>query len=211
MYGQTGIAARTDYLVSGPRECTIFLTASKPSGDEGRVFCARTIDGGRTFDFLSWIGPEPDGYAIMPASLRLSKSRILCAIRCRGARKDSSPAESWIDLYASDDNGKTWAYLNRPVPRTGKGGNPPALTRLRDGRLCLTYGYRDAPFNICARLSRDSGQTWPEEILLRGSAGNHDIGYTRTVQRSDGKMVTVCYFNDHPDAERYIAATIWEP
>jgi hypothetical protein len=23
--------------------------------------------------------------------------------------------------------------------------------------------------------------------------------------------VTVYYFNDHPDGERYIAATLWEP
>jgi len=31
------------------------------------------------------------------------------------------------------------------------------------------------------------------------------------VQRPDGKMVTVYYFNDAPDHERQIAATVWEP
>jgi hypothetical protein len=31
------------------------------------------------------------------------------------------------------------------------------------------------------------------------------------VQRSDGKILTVYYFNDHPDTERYIGATIWDP
>ncbi len=29
------------------------------------------------------------------------------------------------------------------------------MIKLRDGRLCLTYGYRAAPFGIRARLSED--------------------------------------------------------
>ena len=33
--------------------------------------------------------------------------------------------------------------------------------------------------------------------------------YTRSVQRPDGKLVTVYYWLDEPRAERYIAATIW--
>ena len=78
MFGFTGIAARTDYLVSGPSTCTLFLTAAKADGEEGRIFCTRTTDGGKSFDLLSPIGPEPSGFAIMPASLRLSPTRILC-------------------------------------------------------------------------------------------------------------------------------------
>ena len=211
MFGQTGIAARTDYLVDSADACTPFLTAAKPNGDEGRVFCARTIDGGRNFEFVSWIGPEPAGFAIMPASVRLSDSRILVAVRCRGAKREWEAAQNWIDLYASDDNGATWNYMNRPVASTGVGGNPPTLTQLHDGRLCLTYGYRDVPHSIRAKLSADDGVTWDEEIILRDYGGNHDIGYPRTVQRPDGVMVTVYYFDDHPDGERYIAATLWQP
>jgi hypothetical protein len=40
---------------------------------------------------------------------------------------------------------------------------------------------------------------------------NWDLGYPRTVQRSDGKIVTVYYFNEAANKERYIAATIWDP
>ena len=205
MFGQKGIAARTDYLVSSAHECTLFLTSTRSDGEEGRVFCARTEDGGRTFSFVSWIGPEPEGFSIMPAGVRLSESRILAAVRCRGRDRN------WIDLYASDDNGATWDTMNRPVTSTGTGGNPPAMIRLCDGRLCLTYGYRDAPYGIRARLSADGGETWGEEIVLREDGGNHDVGYPRTVQRADGKVVTVYYFDDRPDGERYIAATVWEP
>ena len=46
--------------------------------------------------------------------------------------------------------------------------------------------------------------------MLRDDGGCHDLGYPRTVQRHDGKIVTVYYFNDHPEGERYIATTIWE-
>jgi hypothetical protein len=82
---------------------------------------------------------------------------------------------------------------------------------LKDGRLALTYGYRSAPYGIRARLSADAGRSWGGEIMLRQDGGAWDLGYTRTVQRPDGMLVTVYYFNDKPDQERYIAATIWNP
>jgi hypothetical protein len=91
------------------------------------------------------------------------------------------------------------------------GGNPPALIQLRDGRLCLTYGYRDPPFQIRATLSEDAGRSWAAPIVLRSGAGCHDLGYPRTVERSDGAAVTAYYVNDAPDGERYIAATLWNP
>lgn len=209
MFGQPGIAARTDYLVSGQDTCTLFLTAAKPNGEEGRVFCARTTDGGKRFDFLSWIGEEPEGYGIMPASVRLPDTRILAAVRCQEGGTDRR--RNWIDLYQSEDEGTSWTYLSRPVENAGNGGNPPAMLLLEDGRVCITYGYRDAPFGIRAVLSDDGGTTWSEDIVLRDDGGNHDVGYTRSVQRADGQVVTVYYYDDHPDSERYIAATIWKP
>ncbi|RKY04705.1 exo-alpha-sialidase [Candidatus Poribacteria bacterium] len=204
-FGLPGIAARTDYLVLGRERCLLFLTAAKSDGNEGRVFCIQTRDGGRTFEFLSWIGPEPEGFAIMPASVRLPDSKMLVAVRCRGREGN------WIDLYASDDEGKSWRYVTRPVENTGRGGNPPTLTLLQDGRLCITYGYRNPPFRICAKLSEDGGESWGEELILREGAGDGDIGYPRTVQLPDGTIVTVYYWNDRPDGERYIAATLWRP
>jgi hypothetical protein len=211
MFGQTGIAARTDYLVDGPESCTLFLTAAKPDGQEGRVFCARTTDGGKSFDFVSWITPEPEGYTIMPASLRLPSGRILTAVRCSEAMNTTTSRHCWIDLYASDNNGLSWQHLSRPVPDAGKGGNPPTLTRLLDGRLCLTYGFRNPPFAIQATLNADEGVTWGEPITLHHNAGNHDLGYPRTYLRPDGTMVTAYYFNEDEDLERYIAATLWKP
>ena len=81
---------------------------------------------------------------------------------------------------------------------------------LRDGRLCLTYGYRAEPWGIHARLSEDNGVTWTEPIVLRDDGSDRDLGYPRTVQRPDGKIVTVYYFQGKKFIERYIAATIWD-
>jgi hypothetical protein len=201
-FGQKGIAARTDYRIDGKHEMTMFLTAAKSNGREGRVICVRTTDGAKTWEFVSFVQPEPEGddYGIMPSSVRLSPNTILTAIRHR----------HFIDLYRTDDNGKTWSYVTRPVPDTGR-GNPPSMLKLNDGRLALTYGYRAEPFSIHARLSSDNGATWSEPIILRGGGGNWDLGYTRTVQRPDGKLVTIYYFNDAVDGERYISSTIWDP
>jgi hypothetical protein len=203
-FGQTGIAARTDYIIEDRDSCILFLTAAKSNGEEGRVFCSRTIDGGGSFDFLSFIGPEPEGFSIMPASVELDE-KILVAVRCREEGKN------WIDLYSSGDRASSWEYMNRPVDNTGVGGNPPTLHRLPNGRLCLVYGFRDAPHGMRAKPSEDDGESWGKEIVLRDDGGNHDLGYPRTCIRPDGKVVTVYYFNDHPDGERYLAATVWDP
>jgi hypothetical protein len=201
-FGQKGIAARTDYLVDGPRELTMFLTAAKSNGREGRVICVRTTDGGLNWALVGMVGPEPEGndYAIMPSSLRLSPTSILTLVRHR----------QWIEAYSSADNGTSWTHVVRAVPDTGR-GNPPSLLKLRDGRLAVTFGYRAAPFGIRARISGDQGRSWGEEVVLRADAADWDLGYTRSVQRADGKVVTVYYYNDAASTERYIAATIWTP
>jgi hypothetical protein len=85
------------------------------------------------------------------------------------------------------------------------------LLRLKDGRLAITYGFRSEPFGIRTVISSDEGKTWSEPITLRQDGGTWDLGYTRSAVRPDGKVVTVYYFNDRKDAERFIGATIWDP
>ena len=204
LFGQDGIAARTDYVVNGAHDCLLFLTAPKENGREGRPLCVRTTDGGKSWQFRSWIGPEPGGYAIMPSTVRLGEEELLSAIRCH------DESRNWIETYRSLDDGRSWKLDLTPAPDLGE-GNPPSLIQLKDGRLCLTYGHRAAPFGIRVRLSGDRGRTWAREIILRDNGGGRDVGYPRSAQRSDGKVVTVYYFHDQPASERYIAATIWDP
>jgi hypothetical protein len=207
LFEQPGIAACTDYLDNGPRDCLLFLTASKSNQREGRPICVRTTDGGKSWAFVGYIGPEPAGYAIMPSTVRIGPRGLLTTVR----RSESEPKRSWIEAWTSADDGESWSLLNEPVSDTGE-GNPPHLIRLGDGRLCLTYGVRAKPFGIFARLTSDAGRSWGERITLRDDGGGRDIGYPRSVQRSDGKLVTVYYlWDESTEPERYIAASIWDP
>lgn len=206
--GYPGILARTDYLIEGPNSMLAMLTVSKSNNREGRVGCFRTRDGARSWNHVAWIGPEPEDYAIMPATVRVSAARLVCVVRRTG----------WLAGYVSDDNGTRWRPLADPIADTGK-GNPPALVRLSDERLCLAYAVREtAPethSRICVRFSHDDGESWGGEIVLRDNDGaNWDIGYPRMVQRPDGTLVLLYYYN-HAFAEkpsfRYIAATLFDP
>ncbi len=209
---------RTAYLVSDTGALDLFMSArERPTTGPLNVvydksFLARTTGGARSFAFVAWIVGREDPYrAMMPAPVRLSPSDLVVALR----RKSGS--ENWIDGFASTDNGANWSFLSR-IGRTEEGnqfnGNPPAMTRLADGRLCCAFGNRSRR-QIVATLSEDGGATWgPERVLrndFRSANGWPDLGYCRLFQRTDGRLVTV-YFWCTPDRpQTHIAATIWEP
>jgi hypothetical protein len=202
------IAARTDYLIEDSNSCMAFLTAAKSNDREGRIFCARTDDGGLSWQLVSWVGPEPgNGFRIMPSTVHTRKNELLLTSRVRdpGTKK-----ERFIDAWLSPDKGQSWENLGRPVEDLGE-GNPPCLIRLNDNRLCLTYGRRADPYSICAKISSDQGRTWGNPRVLRNDGAGRDIGYVRSVQRPDGKVVTLYYFHDEENPERYIGCTIWDP
>ena len=214
----TKISARNDYMIEDSNSCMAFFTSAKSDNKEGRVLCARTDDGGLTWKLVSWVGPEPDkGFRIMPSTVRISDNELFLTSRVRHEEGDwnelslmERAKSRYIDSWESGDNGKTWTYVGKPVDDLGE-GNPPALLKLRDGRLCLTYGFRAEPFSICARMSDDNGKTWSNPIVLRNDGAGRDIGYVRSVQRPDGKVVTIYYFQDREHPERYIGCTIWNP
>jgi hypothetical protein len=199
-----GIAARTDYIVESKRSAIAFVTQAKDNGREGRPVCVRTTDGGLTWKLVSPIGDEPSGFSIMPSTVRLPDATLLSTVRVHEGESNR------IDAYVSHDNGSTWTLRSQAAETGAFNGNPPSLLRLKDGRLCVTYGYRSEPYSIRARFSSDGGKTWGDVLTIRGDGAAWDLGYPRTVQRPDGKLVTVYYFNDAPHTERFIAATIWE-
>ena len=207
---------RTDYLVLSPQDCLIFMAVKDISGNRSdRTFCVRTTDGGLSFEFVSWIVPYQDRHrAVMPAAVRISDWKIAVAVRRRDLdKKNKRPC--WIDAYASEDGGTVWNFRSR-VGETGRhNGNPPALLRLGDGRLCCIYGNRDKR-EIRARLSRDEGHSWGDERILRSdfqadSFDDPDLGYPRAVERSDGRILTFYYWATAKHPHNHIAATIWDP
>ncbi len=208
-----GIVTRTDYIIEGKHELTAFLTVGFIDGDEDwrKVACVRTNDGGKTWRFLSWIEPDGD-HLIMPSSVRLGPSKILTLVR------RTEPPE--MASYISDDNGYSWIKRDNP-PRVDGKGHPPALLKLQDGRLLLLYGIRrnetkPEGIGIYAKTSSDEGKTWSKATQIRGGDGAiWDIGYPQMVQRPDGKIVAVYYYNNAGNKDktdyRYIAATLFDP
>jgi hypothetical protein len=206
---------RTAYLVEGPQELLLFCSSrQRPRGGgiafREKPFLARTVDGGATFGFVSWIVPWDDPHrAVMPAPVRLGTSRLVAALR----RK--SQHCNWIDCYASLDNGLTWSLLSR-VGKTEDGnefnGNPPALVRMADGRLCCAYGHRSRR-QILAKYSVDEGQTWTSAQVIRkgfhSANGWPDLGYVRLFQRQDSRLVAVYFWCTEDRPQTHIAATVF--
>jgi hypothetical protein len=213
------LTSRTDYVINGESDCHIFLSAYEEQVQarlQDRAMCARTVDGGQTIQFLSWIGEPLKVRAVMPSTVRIDENHLISALRRRFDRKyENKPPlpENWIDVYESLDNGKSWHFISK-VAETDMGkhnGNPPCLVKLKDGRLAVTYAFRARPYGIRARLSDDAGKSWGEELHLRDDGRTYDIGYTRSVQRTDGKIVTIYYYTTKINREQHIAATIWDP
>jgi hypothetical protein len=205
---------RTDYLVLGPEEMLVFLSARDPERSRSdKVFVARTTDGGKTFELHSWVVPWSDPYrAVMPATVRVSDTKLVTAIR----RRTMDPGDGWVDAYVSEDTGASWSLLSRVGETGGSNGNPPGLVRLTDGRLFCAYGNRDRR-DIVGRFSLDDGATWEPELVLRD--GYHadsydeanDLGYPRVTQNADGQLVVTYYWPAAEPPHTYIAATIFDP
>jgi hypothetical protein len=207
------ITARTDYVVEDAQRCLVLMSA-RGAADLGadRVFCARTTDGGHSFSFVAWVVPPTDPYrAVMPASVRCDSGQLVTAIR----RREPGTEHCWIDAYASADAGRTWRWVSK-VADTGEwNGNPAALTKLRDGRLCCAFGDRAAR-RMQALFSLDEGASWGQGVTLRDDfcADAHDepdFGYARVCQRADGQLVAIYYWATAALPHQHIAATIWAP
>ena len=208
---------RTAYLAEGSGNLLLFLSARRPSQGSklqvhltDKAFVARMTKGGKAFTFLSWIVPKDDPYrAVMPAPVRLSQDRLVAALRRKSAH------HNWIDAYASDDGGKSWHHLAQvgaTEDANAYNGNPPALVRTFDGRLCCVYGHRSRR-QIIVRVSHDGGATWGPEMALRSDFasvnGQPDLGYPRLFQRPDGKLVTAYFWCTAERPQTHIEASIF--
>jgi sialidase-1 len=152
-----------------------------------RVGVCESKDDGRTWQWLADI-PARDGdrlYAYHELhAVETGDGRLVAHIRNENAQNQNETLQS-----ESTDGGRTWS-VPHPI---GVWGLPSFLTRLRDGRLLMTYGHRRPPLGNQARLSEDHGQTWSDAMILSGDGTSGDLGYPSTVQLEDDSLVTVWY------------------
>jgi len=213
------LTSRTDYIVLGPKECLVFMsgeTGLVESNYQDRSFCARTDNGGKTFEFQGWMTHNTEVRSVMSSTVYVGDRHLVSVMRRKHEQRyDDRPSiiKNWIEAAESKDNGKTWTSLGK-VADTDLGehnGNPPAMVKCSDGRLCIVYGYRDFPYGIRARFSCDKGRTWSEEYALRTDGRIWDLGYPRMVVRPDGKLVTMYYYTTKEIPAQHISVSIWDP
>lgn len=205
------LSPRTDYILLDERSCLVFISAkSSQEGARERIGVIASEDGGQSFRFVAWVTPESDeARAIMSQTVRLGDGELVLTHR-RIPRRDE-PAS--IEAYGSSDGGASWRHLSR-IETMLTSSNPPATVRLADGRLACVYGDRNVK-QIQGRYSSDSGSSWSEEFVIRDGFASldddPDLGYTRLVQRSDGKLVAMYYWATSEHPQQHIAASIWTP
>ncbi len=168
------------------------------------VYAARLNANGETVGELQCIAlyPDKDIKYYEPHAAQMPNGDILVAIRAE--RKE--PRLRTIYLCRSTDGGKTFTS---PLP-TGWCGLPPHIFVTSRGEVVLTYGRREAPFGIRARISRDNGYTFGEELVLRNDGASGDLGYPCTTQNARGELVTVYYMkNQNTLYAADIEYTVW--
>ncbi|HBK46395.1 MAG TPA: hypothetical protein DDZ67_08160 [Xanthomonadaceae bacterium] len=111
--------------------------------------------------------------------LVLPDGRVLLAMRSLVERSSYR-----LDLYASDDGGRSWSFLSTidrnesPGGRNDRGVWEPMLARLPDGALSVLYADETLadgapPYNqvVSQRLSRDGGKTWGNKRAIVAEPG----------------------------------------
>jgi len=168
-------------------------------GDSGHAYVYRSADSGKTWTFHEIIADSRGQIPMNETSLiDLGGGHILAFVRT---------GDSVDHLYRAEsvNCGITWGRL----ADSGITGHPADLLRLNNGHILLAYGYRHAPFGVRARISKDNGQTWGDELILRDDGLNGDLGYPMSIQLVDGTIFTVYYFRSAGGGPTHIAGTLW--
>lgn len=155
---------------------------------EGRTCAARSRDDGRTWNTLGAVPLAPGMSAWQlhePHVAELPSGKLVGLIRYHGA---TGTGFSLLQTE-STDGGWTWTTAHE----IGVVGSPPHLIRHSSGALLCSYGYRERPFGQRVIISRDEGNTWDADWILRDDGPSSDLGYPCSVELEDGTLMTVYY------------------
>ena len=178
-----------DILAGEDGKLRVALYGSNP----GSTFVFSSPDDGKTWGEPAILNPKAVIHE--PAIFHLGKGQWLAAARLNG-----------LDIYRSNDDARTWSLEQK---LTGPGQHPGHVTRLRNGRLLLTYGNRQVPQGVDVRFSDDEGKTWSKPIRVMHFEG--DGGYPSSVQLPDGQVVTAYYAQRIESHNQYhMGVVIWD-
>lgn len=182
----------------------------------GAIVAAESRDKGLTWQVVGKIPMYPPDCTEAPSGVsylceahvvEASPNHLVTMIRYEEIPRPTDKKRSFLWQSDSFDAGRTWTDPRR----TSILGKPPHLTRLRDGRILVTYGYRHLPYGERACISNDGGKTWDyaNEIILCDDAPSSDLGYPSSVQLADGTIYTVYYQQARAGEKPSVMAMRW--
>ena len=181
-----------------------------------RCFMLRSDTGGLDWEYWSTIAYDPAGIISFeePALGRTADGVLVCMMRTehqpRGRHQNM-----WF-AYSTND-GESWSV---PEP-TELWGYPADFTRLQDGRMLCTYGYRRDPWGVRVCVSEDGLRWHPaNELTVRvGGVAPPEavpglywhIGYPTSIQLHDGTILTVDHqWTQEEPYVQYVVGMLWE-
>lgn len=158
-----------------------------------------SADFGESFIYRGLIASNETAGFSEPALCLLDDGRIIAFLRTHGL-------EGKLAYITSDDGGISWS---KPILSRIR-GHPFHPLKLSDGRIFLSYGHREEPFGVRAKLiSPDlSDLDSTPEIHVCENGLCADVGYPWSTQLTDSTVLTVYYFSRSGKSIRYIGARI---
>ena len=166
-------------------------------GGVGEIAAMTSTDEGQSWERLGTVplfeGTEPGNYH-EPHVAELADGKLVGLIRSAIVTSEGQEdlmGELKFSMFesVSTDGGRTWS---RAEP-LGFHGSPPHLLVHSSGALVCVYGYRQEPYGERAMISRDGGESWDYDYILRDDGPDRDLGYPSSVELADGSLLTMYY------------------
>ncbi|MBI2719091.1 MAG: exo-alpha-sialidase [Rhizobiales bacterium] len=165
-----------------------------------RVFTVESSDGGRSWSRPSLVAAGEGHEFEEPAIIRVAGDRLVIVLRDNATRQ--------LHQTVSSDGGRSWsAPENLAIA-----GYPAHLLDLGDGRLLMTYGWRQPDYGIRAVISDDGSASWNrrEEMAIRRDLPSRNLGYPATILAGNGELFTI-YYGEDGDSVTCIMGSYWRP
>ena len=163
----------------------------------GQIAAMTSTDEGQTWQGLGKVSfledTEPGNYH-EPHVAELADGKLVGLIRSAMASsegQDDIMGALRFSMFqsVSTDGGRTWSELE-PF---GFHGSPPHLLVHSSGALICSYSYRQEPYGERIMISRDEGDSWDYDYILRDDGPDRDLGYPSSVELADGSLLTMYY------------------
>ena len=182
---------------------------------EGEIRAAVSEDSGGIWKELGTVpiypGTDPGNYH-EPHVVELKDGGLLGLIRLQNRKNEQDVSEQNLTSFSlmqtrSADRGKSWSQAE-PL---GFHGSPPHLLAHSGGSVICVYGYRLEPYGQRAMITRDGGETWEYDYILRDDGPDGDLGYPASCELDDGSLMTVYYQKERPNQACSLMWTRWKP